>query len=422
MSEIPETQSHVMREFSSSTAGLPLEVSAGTKPETAAPQRVEDTNNTVANTWIPLIINVFGIVLVCFIISITAEFNLLNTASTSYSKLSPEDYFAHLRIAFKIEASGANISEKQKNVDEEQKQRDFDDELRKAREIDSQIVLGVWRFAPFLALENEGPHWCVLFFQFYYGGICHTADSRAYQRLVKQFEPKTFSLNSISDQSKSPQPDRGSSSASSAEGQTAEEHANANPNAVLRAGRNPPRVEVVSEPPRRTLSGPSVTELASFAERYGLTITQPSQVLLVIMVRELIQAIVFFLSSYVLPLLYGFLGATVYLMRLYYGQGERGWSLPRQTGSLSILFHALLRIGLGGVAGLAIGWFWSPDTARMITEKEGLAAPPLALAFLAGFSIELLFSIIDRVLAAINPAGRLPLSRNLAADLSEKQQ
>jgi hypothetical protein len=69
---------------------------------------------------------------------------------------------------------------------------------------------------------------------------------------------------------------------------------------------------------------------------------------------------------------------------------------------------AFLRLGLGGIAGLAIGWFWVPTSAKAIAEVSSLTTAPFALAFLAGFSIELLFSLLDRIIAAINPTSSGP--------------
>jgi hypothetical protein len=90
------------------------------------------------------------------------------------------------------------------------------------------------------------------------------------------------------------------------------------------------------------------------------------------------------IGAHILPLLYGMLGAAVYMLRNING-------VP--VGVLNLADSALecsLRIGLGGIAGLAIGWF-------NIGEEAGkLTTTPFAIAFIAGFSIDILFSLLER--------------------------
>jgi hypothetical protein len=58
-----------------------------------------------------------------------------------------------------------------------------------------------------------------------------------------------------------------------------------------------------------------------------------------------------------------------------------------------------LRTWLGVIAGLAIGWFFAPDKST----GAGLGAlSPLALAFVAGYSVDLLFTAMDRLVAAFS--------------------
>jgi hypothetical protein len=63
-----------------------------------------------------------------------------------------------------------------------------------------------------------------------------------------------------------------------------------------------------------------------------------------------------------------------------------------------------LRIQLGTLAGLAVGWFLfiPPDSVgsgALFSFKE---LSPLALAFLAGYSVELLFAAMDKLVAAFS--------------------
>jgi hypothetical protein len=99
------------------------------------------------------------------------------------------------------------------------------------------------------------------------------------------------------------------------------------------------------------------------------------------------------LSTYLLPLLYGLLGACAYVLRSVTAEVKA--ELFSRTSDVSYR----LRLMLGLVAGLSIGWFLHP------TEKDaGLLASlsPLALAFVAGYSVELLFAALDRIVNAFS--------------------
>lgn len=156
-----------------------------------------------------------------------------------------------------------------------------------------------------------------------------------------------------------------------------------------------------------TATNTEPSDLSKFASGLlGLSITEPSQTQVSSIIMNNVQDIIILLGSSMLPLLYGFLGATVFLMRKLFGEGTDvfGARLGPQGEPALLLGRVLLRLCLGGVAGLAIGWFWTPASSKSIMEATSFSTTPFALAFLAGFSIELLFSILDRILAAINPA------------------
>jgi hypothetical protein len=97
------------------------------------------------------------------------------------------------------------------------------------------------------------------------------------------------------------------------------------------------------------------------------------------------------LQVYILPLLYGLLGAHAYVLReLIRENRERVFRTESETAYR-------MRIILGLLAGLAIGWFARPDPASSgIVAKLG----PFALSFLAGYSVEVLFSAMDRFVSA----------------------
>jgi hypothetical protein len=98
-----------------------------------------------------------------------------------------------------------------------------------------------------------------------------------------------------------------------------------------------------------------------------------------------LQNSVAYQTTWILPFLYGLLGSVVFLLRS---------SLDPRTANLDLV-SAVLRIVLGGVSGVVIGWFWSgtnPDAGL-----RTISSIPFALSFLAGFSIDILFSLLDRL-------------------------
>jgi hypothetical protein len=97
------------------------------------------------------------------------------------------------------------------------------------------------------------------------------------------------------------------------------------------------------------------------------------------------------LQQFVLPLLYGFLGATCYALRTIAQKArDRVYTLEDAAG-----FH--IRVWLGTIAGIAIGWFFQPEKAT-----GAAVISPLALAFVAGYSVDLLFTAMDRVIQSFS--------------------
>ena len=98
--------------------------------------------------------------------------------------------------------------------------------------------------------------------------------------------------------------------------------------------------------------------------------------------------------QYCLPLLLGLLGACVYVLREIFHANLRKTFLPE---------HAVghrLRLYLGMIAGLTFAWLFAWVLPR--GEEAGLgAASPLAIAFLVGYSVDILFSALDRAKASI---------------------
>jgi hypothetical protein len=109
------------------------------------------------------------------------------------------------------------------------------------------------------------------------------------------------------------------------------------------------------------------------------------------------------MQLYLLPILYGLLGAITYVLRTL---AEQIRTLT-YTPETDIGFR--LRMNLGALAGLVIVWFIKKDGEAQLP-FESLSQ--YAIAFAAGYSVELLFAAMDRVIGAF--------SSNTAAQESRK--
>jgi hypothetical protein len=100
------------------------------------------------------------------------------------------------------------------------------------------------------------------------------------------------------------------------------------------------------------------------------------------------------LSGYILPFLYGALGAFAFLLR------KLSDPVARLTYAHDTRVSYTLRLHVGALAGLAVGWFINSNSGN-----SGFGAlSPLALAFAAGYASDLLFTALDKVVAAFSPA------------------
>ncbi len=96
------------------------------------------------------------------------------------------------------------------------------------------------------------------------------------------------------------------------------------------------------------------------------------------------------LQRYILPLLYGLLGACVYILRTATSQ------IRARTYSESSNIDFRIRLYLGTLGGIVSAWFLTPEAAGGLFKSLS----PFALAFLAGYSIELVFAAMDRIISA----------------------
>jgi hypothetical protein len=103
------------------------------------------------------------------------------------------------------------------------------------------------------------------------------------------------------------------------------------------------------------------------------------------------------MQSYVLPLLYGLLGALAFVLR----------SLVKEIKNLTFTPESRigygLRIFLGMVMGLMVRWFFGGGEASgSLTMLDSLKElSPLAVSFIAGYGVELVFSAMDGIVASL---------------------
>lgn len=89
--------------------------------------------------------------------------------------------------------------------------------------------------------------------------------------------------------------------------------------------------------------------------------------------------------TWILPFLYGLLGATVFVMR----------NVASVRSAAMENFAVIMRLGLGGIAGIVVGWVAVPNGFSLTA--TGIVSLPFVLAFVAGYAIDVLFTLLDRM-------------------------
>ncbi len=116
-------------------------------------------------------------------------------------------------------------------------------------------------------------------------------------------------------------------------------------------------------------------------------------------VQESINAAIFALQImqvFFLPLCYGLLGAVTFILRRLVIE------IKTQTYSSESDINFYLKLALGALAGMTIGWFVVPDEGSLGSLS------PFALAFLVGYNVEILFSLMDKIIANFSKEGPTP--------------
>jgi hypothetical protein len=96
----------------------------------------------------------------------------------------------------------------------------------------------------------------------------------------------------------------------------------------------------------------------------------------------------------VLPALYGLLGCVLFFMRQYLND-----MIPNPYFS-----RVALRLCVSALVGILVGWLWNPTQVFAGTEIAVAPLGKLVAAFLAGFSIEVFFNLLDRLVVVGNLA------------------
>ena len=119
------------------------------------------------------------------------------------------------------------------------------------------------------------------------------------------------------------------------------------------------------------------------------------------------EQILFLISEYVLPLLYGLLGTCAFVLR------DLANSISNVTFSRGSQINYSLRLIMGPLVGLAIGMFLNTPPTSQSGELAANSVQSLyslnslGLAFLAGYSVEVLFTLLDTFVVAVGQGKKL---------------
>ena len=98
------------------------------------------------------------------------------------------------------------------------------------------------------------------------------------------------------------------------------------------------------------------------------------------------------IGGFVLPLLLGCAGGCASVLRRHVDK-LRSWTLEPYDGR-----SALVRVALAAILGGLVGAIWSPDQPLSIS---GFSLSLAALAFFVGFSVEIVFKLIERITTSV---------------------
>ncbi len=111
--------------------------------------------------------------------------------------------------------------------------------------------------------------------------------------------------------------------------------------------------------------------------------------------RNIIAPVANLIGGFLLPPVYGALGTCTYILRSIHSQMISRSYDPRRSGEF------MVRIFLGMLSGMTLQWLFVREGAAV---AGGIT--PAVLAFLGGYSVEVLFTALDRLLAALRGSAR----------------
>jgi hypothetical protein len=146
--------------------------------------------------------------------------------------------------------------------------------------------------------------------------------------------------------------------------------------------------EYVEKNPDKAIKAGTFNEVSAYLISNNVDVSPTFLSQLKIIERDTLSYMDIF-GGWLLPIICGLLGGLVYVMRMLLE--------PDNTFNLNDI---AIRVLAGGVAGLVVGWFLAP-TALNTGSIAPVTATPFGLAFFAGFSIDVLFVILDRIKRAM---------------------
>jgi hypothetical protein len=133
-------------------------------------------------------------------------------------------------------------------------------------------------------------------------------------------------------------------------------------------------------------------------------------------IKGKLEMLLVFLSSFLLPLAYGLLGACAYVLR------KLSDEIEKLTYAHDARVRYSLRLNIGMLSGLAVGWFIKPGAG----DAALVSLSPLALAFVAGYGSELFFVALDKLVQAFTPSssagGRIVQEQRSGGIITTKTQ
>jgi len=125
------------------------------------------------------------------------------------------------------------------------------------------------------------------------------------------------------------------------------------------------------------------------------TEADPTSELETTIIRSKLEMLLLFFSGYLLPMLYGLIGACAFVLR------KLSDEIDKMTYAHDARVRYTLRLNIGVLTGLAVGWFLKPGAGDPFLTSLS----PLALAFVAGYGSDLFFLCLDKIVNAFVPAG-----------------